>query len=433
MGGLQLGLALLNVTDMFQKRSFFKQFQYLLLQVFLVGMAAGSVRTVLPVIAESEYHLMNNSLVLITALVVAFGLFKALSNIIAGLVSDTIGRKKVLLTGWILGIPAPVILLFSDSWSGVVICLIFLGINQGLTWSMTQSAKMDIVQHNRRGQAMGLNEFSGYLGVAVAGVATAYMAELFEPRFSLFLFMLLMVMLGLVLAMTTIHDVTLIDKFENGAGESSNQLTKAVGNAGGQTMLAKIYYVSWHNKSLMALCQAGLVEKFVDSLIWIFYPIYLFQNGLTLPEIGWVVGCYGVVWGGGQLFSGWISDHVGRWLPIVSGMFICAFGVILNLFNDGLVWWSMCSVITGGGMALLYPNLSAAVADLASSEMRSSALGIYRFWRDLGYMIAAILFGLTAVIFNDITSSFVLVFAAMCLSALILIIYLDVAPNRRLA
>lgn len=419
--------------DMFYQPSFFRQFLFLLLQVFLVGMAAGSVRTVLPVIAESEYHLSSNSLVLITTLIVAFGLFKAISNIGAGLISDVVGRKQVLVAGWILGIPAPVILLLSDSWSGVVTCLIFLGINQGLTWSMTQSAKMDIVREDRRGHAMGLNEFSGYLGVAVSGVVTAYVAGLFEPRFALFLFMILMVTLGLIMSVVTIKDVTFRDEFDVGSSKNLNYSYKTADNAGGHTMPGRIYYVSWQNKSLMSLCQAGLVEKFVDTLIWIFYPLYLFKNGLTLLETGWVVGCYGVVWGVGQLFSGWISDHIGRWLPIVSGMFICAFGVMLNLFNDGLAWWSLCSALTGAGMALLYPNLSAAVADLTTINMRSSALGIYRFWRDIGYMVAAIMFGLTALIFNDLTSAFVLVFAAMCLSALILIIYLDVTPSRKVA
>lgn len=388
-------------------------------------MAAGSVRTVLPIIAESEYHLSNNSLLLITTLVVAFGFFKAVSNVGAGLASDLVGRKKVLVVGWLLGIPAPIILFFSDKWSGVVLSLIFLGINQGLTWSMTQSAKMDIVNHTRRGHAMGLNEFSGYLGVALAGVITAYMAVYLEPKFALFVFMGLVIFLGLTMAIVTVRDVALIDSSPAKAGILSSSSTESGGNSGRQTMLGKIYYVSWQNKSLMALCQAGLVEKFVDTLIWIFYPLYLFNNGLSLTEIGWVVACYGVVWGGGQLFSGWISDHVGRWLPIVAGMFVCALGVILNLFNHGLIWWSFCSVITGAGMALLYPNLSAAVADLSSSSIRSSAIGIYRFWRDIGYMVAAIVFGINTLIFEDIVSSFVLVFILMIVSNLIVIIHVE--------
>lgn len=398
---------------MFDESSHRTQFIYLLIQVFLVGMAAGSVRTVLPVIAEAEYHLTNNSLVLITTLVVAFGLFKAIANIGSGLVSDVIGTKKVLVIGWLFGMPAPVILLFADNWAEIVLSLVFLGINQGMAWSMTQSAKMDIVDHKLRGHAMGLNEFSGYIGVAVAGVLTAYMAEYFEPKFAVFLFMVIVVWLGSFMAMTTIR------------GKSSESRAKNIKTDVTQSIFEKIYYVSWQQKSLMALCQAGLVEKFVDAFIWIFYPVYLYKNGLTLLEIGWVVGCYGVVWGVGQLFSGWISDLIGRWLPIVSGMFICAFGVILNLFNDGVAWWSFCSSLTGVGMALLYPNLSAAVADIAPNYIRSSALGIYRFWRDFGYVVAALLFGVVALTFHDITSSIVLVFSAMCLSALLLILYYD--------
>jgi len=384
-------------------------------------MAAGSVRTVLPIIAESEYHLSNNSLVLITTLVVAFGLFKAFSNVGAGLVSDLVGRKKVLVAGWLLGIPAPLLLLFSDEWSGVVLSLLFLGINQGLTWSMTQSAKMDIVQQTRRGHAMGLNEFAGYLGVAIAGVITAYVAVYLDPKFALFIFMSLVVFSGLTMALTTVHDVAGMDSSPAKARRLSSYSTDDIGQ---QTILNKIFYVSWQNKSLMALCQAGLIEKFVDTLIWIFYPIFLFRNGLSLTEIGWVVGCYGVVWGGGQLFSGWVSDHIGRWLPIIGGMQICALGVLLNLFNEGLIWWSFCSVITGAGMALLYPNLSAAVADLSADNIRSSAIGIYRFWRDIGYMFAALVFGIMALIFQDTLSSFIVVFVSMLFSTIILVTYL---------
>jgi len=194
--------------------------------------------------------------------------------------------------------------------------------------------------------------------------------------------------------------------------------------------------MSWDDRRMAAFCQAGLVEKFVDALIWVFYPVYFYQHGLSLSRIGWVVGIYGFVWGGSQFITGKLSDHVGRRWPIISGMWLCGAGVALTLFGTSILWWCFAAAITGFGMALLYPNISAAVSDIAHPNWRGSAIGIYRFWRDLGYGIGALLLGLTSGLSGAISSGFWLVSIAMLLSGLAVWIWgeethprLNPAPN----
>lgn len=388
----------------------------LLVQVFFVGMLIGSVRTVLPVISELDFGLSKNSLSYATTIILAFGLVKALSNISAGFLSDIFGRKKVLLLGWLIALPVPLLLGSFSSWAMIVLALFFLGINQGLAWSMTQSAKIDITNANDRGHAMGLNEFAGYIGVALSGVLTAAVAEVLTPIRTISLFTGIVICLGLITALFTIRETK---KPSNGHQTSNSRDAK--GKLLSSFQVLKL--VSWQDKKMMAVCQAGLVEKFVDALIWVFFPIYYYQNGLKLVEIGSVVAVYGVVWGMLQLFTGRLSDKVGRSIPIVIGMIICALGILLTITSSGLLWWTSCSAIIGIGMALLYPNLSAAITDLSHDNYRSSALGIYRFWRDLGYSVAGILFLLMSHISGDVITSFIFVCIAMTASALVLACY----------
>jgi len=181
--------------------------------------------------------------------------------------------------------------------------------------------------------------------------------------------------------------------------------------------------MSWRDRRMAAFSQAGLVEKFVDALIWVFYPVYFYQHGLSLSNIGWVVGIYGFVWGGSQFITGKLSDHVGRRWPIISGMWLCGTGVGMTLFGNSLAWWSVAAAITGFGMALLYPNISAAVSDIAHPNWRGSAIGIYRFWRDLGYGIGALLLGITSNVSGVISTGFWLVSIAMFVSGLVVWIW----------
>lgn len=374
-----------------------EQFLHQLLQAMLVGFAIGMMRTVVPALAEAEFGVAAGSFLLLTAFVVAFGVVKGVLNFVAGRLSERIGRKHVLMLGWIAALPVPVMIYFAPSWSWIVAATVLLGVNQGLAWSMTQTAKLDITRADQRGLAIGLNEFSGYVGVALAGVITAYAAVALGPRLGLLVFGLIVVPAALVLTQIWIRDTLPWAK-----AEASNHAPGAFRARYPQnipvspTTWEVFTLMSWRDRRLAAISQAGLVEKFVDALVWVIFPVFLYQQGAGLPDIGWIVGVYGFVWGGSQLFTGRLSDHVGRHGPNVLGMAICGGGVAMVMLGDGLTWWSLSAAVTGFGMALLYPNLSAAVADISPPGWRGSAIGIYRFWRDLGYGIGGLGLGLAA-------------------------------------
>jgi len=351
-------------------------------------------------------------------------LVKGAMNFIAGRLSERIGRKQVLMMGWLVALPIPVMIWYAPSWSWVVAATVLLGVNQGLTWSMTQTSKLDITLLEERGLTLGLNEFSGYVGVALAGIATAYMASHFGARQGLLIFGLTVILLALVLTQLWIKDTLPWAKAEAAKhapgtvqtfrprypeGVSANPSTKEI-----------FTLMSWRDKRLMAFCQAGLVEKFVDALVWIFYPVFLYQKGVSLPQVGWIIGFYGLTWGGSQLFTGRLSDRIGRHRPNVWGMWICGAGVAAMLLGDGVAWWSASAAVSGLGMALLYPNLSAAVADISHPSWRGSAIGIYRFWRDLGYGIGALGLGLAAHFTGQMEAAFWFVALSMFASGALL-------------
>lgn len=396
------------------------QFSHQLGQVFLVGLTIGMMRTVIPALAKSEFGVAEGSFLMLTSFVVAFGLVKAVLNIVAGRLADRIGRKKVLLYGWLSAIPIPVMVLLAPSWNWIVASTVLLGVNQGLCWSMTQTSKMDITRADERGLTMGLNEFSGYLGVAVAGIVTGYLALELNPRMGLFLFGALVISLAIVLALFAIRETYGWAKAESArhaSGTTTGPKARLPKNISDTPSTREVFaLVSWRDRRMAAFSQAGLVEKFVDALVWVFYPVYLFQQGLGLGAIGWIVGVYGFVWGASQLVTGRLSDHIGRLKLIVWGMWLCSGGVALMMLGAGVVWWSFSAAVTGLGMALLYPNLSAAVADISHPNWRSSAIGIYRFWRDLGYGIGALTFGFIADVTGVVTSGFWFVAIAMLLS-----------------
>ncbi len=387
------------------------QFVQQLVQVLLVGFAIGMTRTVVPALAESEFGLERVSFVLLSAFVIAFGVVKGVLNFVAGRLSEQIGRKRVLVLGWLVALPIPAMIAFAPDWNWIVAATVLLGVNQGLCWSMAQTSKLDLTRSNQRGVVIGLNEFSGYLGVALAGIITAYAATLMGPRAGLLAFGLVVVGLGLVLAAFFVRDTLPWAYAEGGKTAATAPLST----------WEVFTLMSWRDRRLAAISQAGLVEKFVDALVWVIYPVFLFSGGLSLPEIGWVVGIYGMVWGGSQLVTGPLSDKVGRHWPNVSGMWICAAGVAMMVLGEGFIWWSLSAAVSGLGMALLYPNLSAAVADVAAPSWRGSAIGIYRFWRDLGYAIGAFCFALAANVSGQIEVAFWFVAAAMLVSGVVLL------------
>lgn len=402
------------------------QFTQLLLQVLLVGLTLGMMRTVVPALAESEYGVARNSFVLLSAFVLAFGLVKGVLNFVAGRLSESIGRKKVLVLGWLVALPVPFIVWWAPGWSWIVFATVLLGFNQGLCWSMTQTAKLDITLAEERGLTLGLNEFAGYVGVAAAGIGTAYLAASFGARTGLLAFGLPVVIAALALALMAMRETLPWAHAEIASHHVPDANRPRPRYPAGVTARPDTWevfaLVSWRDRRLAALSQAGLVEKFVDALVWVFYPVFLYQKGMSLPQVGWIIGVYGLVWGGSQLFTGRLSDHIGRHRPNVWGMWLCGAGVALMLLREGVAWWSFCAALTGFGMALLYPNLSAAVADISHPAWRGTAIGIYRFWRDLGYAIGALGLGLAGHFTGHIEAAFVFVAVSMALSGAVLFV-----------
>lgn len=414
----------MNPVMNFGIRANFGQFMQQLLQVLLVGMTVGMMRNVVPALAESEFGVPRGSFLLLVAFVVAFGFVKGAMNFAAGRMAERMGRKRVLLLGWLVALPTPALVYFATNWSWVVAATILLGINQGLTWSMTQTAKLDFTRADQRGLVIGLNEFSGYVGVAAAGVITGYLALLLGPREGLLWFGALVIGLATLLTWLAVAETLPwareeVSRHASPVAQSGRPRYPA--GVSEQPSTAEMFaLMSWRDRRMAALCQAGLVEKFVDALVWVFWPVYLHQRGVSLPGIGWIVGVYGFTWGLAQLFTGKLSDRVGRHQLNAWGMWICGAGVALMPLGHGPAWWSAAAAVTGLGMAMLYPNLSAAVADIAHPNWRASAIGIYRFWRDLGYGIGALGLGAAAVLGGRLESAFWFVAVSMAASGALL-------------
>ena len=403
------------------------QFIHQLLQVFFVGLTLGMTRTVIPALAEAEFSVPKGSFMMLMAFVVAFGFVKGSLNFVAGRLSERIGRKQVLIWGWIAALPIPAMILYAPSWNWIVAATVLLGINQGLAWSMTQTAKLDITRADQRGLTIGFNEFAGYFGVAVAGVITGYLSTIFGAREGLMLFGTAVVVLALFNSITSVIDTLPWAKAEaalHASGQGPAHRPRYPQNISAHPSTREVFtLMSWRDKRMFAFSQAGLVEKFVDALIWVFYPVYLYNQGVSLASLGWIVGIYGFVWGGSQFFTGPLSDRIGRLKPIVWGMWICGAGVAMTLLAQGMLWWSISAAVTGFGMALLYPNISAAVGDIAHPNWRGSAIGIYRFWRDLGYGIGALALGLVGHFTNSIEMGFWFTAGAMFISGAIVMIW----------
>lgn len=400
------------------------QFLHQLVQVLLVGLALGMMRTVVPALAEAEFGVARGSFLLLTAFVVAFGVVKGVLNFVAGRLSERIGRKRVLALGWIAAVPVPFMIYLAPDWNWIVAATVLLGINQGLAWSMTQTSKLDLTRADQRGLTIGLNEFSGYVGVAFAGIATGYAATALGPRLGLLVFGLAVVLAALVLTLVWVRDTLPWARAEQARDARPSAAAPRPrypqGVPATPTTWEVFALMSWRDRRLAAISQAGLVEKFVDALVWVMFPVFLYQKGVGLADIGWIVGVYGFVWGGSQLFTGRLSDHVGRFWPNVLGMWICGAGVAMVAMGDGIWWWIVAAAVAGFGMALLYPNLSAAVADISPPAWRGSAIGIYRFWRDLGYGIGALGLGLAAHLAGAMEAAFWFVAVSMFASGALL-------------
>lgn len=396
------------------------QFGLHLVQIFLVGLTIGMTRLVIPGLAESEFGLAGEAFFLLASFVVVFGIVKAIMNLFAGKLSETYGRKTVLIWGWLVALPIPFMLLYAPNWNWIIAATILLGFNQGLCWSMALNSKLDLAKSSQKGFVNGLNEFSGYAAVGLAGVATAYFVELWGVREGLFLFSLTVIVSGLSLAKFTTVESLPWAKLHNENAIAAGQISEP------QTLGQLFRTATLENKQLLALNQAGLVEKFTDALVWIFLPVYFLSQDLSLIEAGAIIAVYGVVWGASQLITGPLSDKIGRKGLIVWGMWFCGLGVMAIPLSHGVALWTFEAAFIGMGMAMLYPTLGAAVADFAPAPHRASLIGIYRFWRDSGYAFGALAMGLMAQMTQDLLSPFWFVGIAMLLSGLVVQIWI---PN----
>ena len=379
-------------------RANWRQFALLVLVNVFVGALVGLERAVLPLLAEADFGVASRQALL--AFVASFGLAKAGANLLAGRWSARFGRRRVLVLGWLLGVPAPLLVIWAPSWSWVIAANLLLGLNQGLTWSTTVVMKIDLAGPRRRGLAMGLNEASGYLAVAGAALAGGLLAERFGYRPAPFYLGLAIAATGLALTLLFVRDTT--EHVLHESGEHAAALPgKAVPAVPG--LRETIALVSWRDPALASVSQAGLVNNLNDGLAWGLFPVFFAAGGLDLRRISILAFVYPAVWGTAQLVTGPLSDRWGRKGLIVGGMLLqgAALAVIAGQSRaEAYAWWLAGCVLLGLGTAMVYPTLLAAIGDVAAPAWRSSAVGMYRLWRDLGYVVGALVAGAAADAFG---------------------------------
>ena len=373
------------------------QFTLLVAVNALVGGMLGQERTVLPLLAERTFRLDAYTAAL--TFILAFGVAKAVTNYLAGTWSDRYGRKPVLVAGWLVAVPVPLLLIWAPSWRWVVAANVLLGVSQGLTWSTTVIMKIDLVGPARRGLAMGLNEAAGYGAVAATALATGFLAATYGLRPEPFYLGIAYAALGLGLSTFAVHETRDHARLEVGA-----HLARPDGRhdhlQGDLTDRQVFVQTSVREPALSAASQAGLVNNLNDGLAWGLFPVLFAAAGLSVTRVGVLAAVYPAVWGLGQLVTGAWSDRVGRKPLIVVGMLIQALALGLVAWADTFVVWAVAAGLLGAGTALVYPTLLAAVGDVAHPAWRARAVGVYRLWRDAGFAVGALLAGVLADAFG---------------------------------
>jgi MFS family permease len=365
-----------------------QQFALLVVVNAFVGAMVGLERTVVPLIAEVEFGLLSRTVIL--SFIVSFGIVKALANLAAGGLGDRLGRKPILIAGWLVGLPVPLLIIFAPSWGWIVFANVLLGINQGLCWSTTVIMKIDLVGPKQRGLAMGLNEFAGYLAVSLSALATGYLAATYALRPQPFYLGVGFALAGLLLSLFFVRETRPFAQLEARQADP-------VGAANAAPTFAQVILItSWRNKNLFSASQAGLVNNLNDGMVWGLLPLFLAGAGLSVARIGIIAALYPGVWGVAQLFTGALSDRWGRKWLIVVGLWVQAAGIGLIVAGRGFGLWGAAAILMGLGTALVYPTLLAAVSDVAHPIWRGSAVGVYRLWRDGGYAVGALLTGVLA-------------------------------------
>lgn len=363
------------------------QFSLLVLVNAFVGAMVGMERTILPPIAEKEFHLAAKTAVL--SFIVVFGVTKALTNYLAGRLSDRFGRKHVLIAGWLVATPVPFLLMWAPSWSWVLVANALLGVSQGLTWSTTVIMKIDLVGPAKRGLAMGLNEFAGYFAVAGSALATGFVAAHHGLRPQPFYLGVAFVALGLLLSAVAVretkHHVT-----------AESKLHGDLPPGGLPTQREVFWRTSLLDRDLSSVSQAGLVNNLNDGMAWGLFPLFFAAARMDLGQIGTLAAIYPATWGIAQIFTGAWSDRVGRKWLIAAGMWVQAAGIVLVVVSSSFAGFAIGGALLGVGTAMVYPTLLAAIGDVAHPSWRASSVGVYRLWRDLGYAVGAVLAGVTA-------------------------------------
>jgi MFS family permease len=396
------------------------QFSLLVAVNALVGGMIGQERVVLPLLAEHTFGL--TAFTATATFIVAFGGTKALANLVTGALTDRIGRKPLLVAGWLIGVPVPLLLIWAPSWGWVIVANVLLGVNQGMTWSTTVIMKIDLVGPARRGLALGLNEAAGYGALALTAFVTGEIAAQYGLRPEPFYLGIAFAALGLGLS-------TLFVRETHGFARQEARSAAAVGEAsdGFSSVFAR---ATWRDRSLSAVSQAGLVNNAVDGLAWGILPLLFAAEGLSVGTIGVLAALYPGVWCVGQLFTGAWSDRVGRKPLIVAGMLLQGAALGSMALSNGFTQWAVGAVLIGAGTALVYPTLIAAVGDVAHPSWRATAVGVYRLWRDTGYVVGALVGGVVADVL-DLRAAVWVVAALSVLSGLVVATRMDASSYRR--
>ncbi|HWK66494.1 MAG TPA: MFS transporter [Rhizobiaceae bacterium] len=362
-----------------------RQFSLLVLINAFVGGMVGIERTVVPLIGSEEFHVESTTL--ISAFIISFGVVKALANLVSGQLADSWGRKRVLVAGWLLGLPVPFMIIAAPSWNWVIAANVLLGLSQGFAWSMTVIMKVDLAGPKGRGLAVGLNEFAGYFAVGLTAFFTGYLASRYGLRPVPIYLGVFYAVTGTILSIFVVRDTRSHVRFE------AEGVTKQA------SLLAfrEVFVLtSFRSRNLFAACQAGLINNLNDGMSWGIFPLFFTTLGLGVERIGVLKAVYPGVWGVCQIITGPLSDRWGRKGLIVAGMWVQAAGLFMTALTSRFAWWLPASVLLGLGTAMVYPCLIAAVSDASHPSWRARSLSVYRFWRDLGYAIGALSAGLIA-------------------------------------
>lgn len=381
-----------------------KQFTLLVIVNAFVGGMVGLERSILPQMAEQEFLIAAKTAIL--SFIVVFGIVKAITNYYTGVLAEIIGRKKLLIAGWFFAIPFPLILMFAANWNWIIFANIFLGINQGLAWSSTVVMKIDLVGEKQRGFAMGLNEFAGYLSVALVAFFTGWIAANYGLRPYPFILGLVLVVLGLLFSIFLVKDTV-----HHVAKESVSSNINRLKNIFWET--------TWKHKILGSVTQAGLINNLNDGMIWGLLPLILALKNFTLQQIGFITAIYPAVWGIGQLFTGKMADMFSKKKMLFVGMFLQAIALLIMPWAESMIHFILLSVILGWGTAMVYPTFLATVAETTHPNDRAKSIGIFRLWRDLGYAIGAVITGIVADLLN-INFSVVLIGVLTLISSIII-------------